>query len=454
MNWRGAMIFGAARFGVAPCCFGLIALGLVADIGGGSNVAFGQSALRQLEKQVTRQPTMAPPQQQSALQQQSGQPLTQPEPPNISELPSIEAEPGYLGVIADDQTSQGRGVTLVDVLAGGPAALGGLKIGDLITSIDGVAITGLDGMAGIMKGRVIGEEVTFVLLRAGEALRIDVTLTKRPPPEERRFANFGRIGSTQDVIGSTPGAMLPPAAAPAVVPAPPEPIVPGAASSGAIPREPLDPNPPAMPNNEVRAIPPVVVANPNGPVATAARTGLLGIRTARVTPELQLAMNLPEPRGALVIEVRPDSPAKAVGIPVDAVIVAVDAQRINDPNDLAEIVRERGPGAEVRLSYYRYGQLYERRVKLVAPPAETSVEVAEPLVITSPMPAVGPAIGVPTDNPPPANPPAVKPVAPAPMPKSVADEAELRRKLADLERQAAEIKRQLEASPAPTGDKK
>ena len=436
MIWRGARIFGAA----------ICSVGLLAGVDSGSGEAFGQSALQQLEKRLGQQPTMAPARQQPAFQQQGAQsPLTQPEPPKISELPSIEAEPGYLGVIADDQTSQGRGVTLVDVLAGGPAALGGLKIGDLITSIDGVAIADLDGMAGVMKGRVIGEEVTFVLLRAGEAMRIDVTLTKRPPPEERRFSNFGRIGQTPDAA---------PTPVPAVVPAPPEPIVPGTIPSNSLPTVPLDPNPPVMPNNEVRANPPVVVVNPNGPAATAARTGLLGIRTARVTPELQLAMNLPEPRGALVIEVRPDSPAKAVGIPVDAVIVAVDAKRINDPNDLAEIVRERGPGAEVRLSYYRYGQLYERRVKLVAPPVETSVEVAEPLVITAPMPAVGPAIGVPTDNPPPSHPPAIKPVAPAPMPKTVADEAELRRKLADLERQAAEIKRQLEASPAPTGDKK
>lgn len=420
MNGRGAVLFGAAKIGAALC-----SLGVIAATGGAPSEVFGQSVLQRLEQRLTQQPAQAPP-------------LAQPEPPKISELPSVEAEPGYLGVIADDQSSQGRGVTLVDVLAGGPAALGGLKIGDLITSIDGVAIAGLDAMAGVMKGRVVGEEVTFVVLRAGEALRVDVTLTKRPPPEERRFANFGRIG----------------APTPAVVPAPPEPVVPGTSPSFAVPRQPLDPQPPAMPNNEVRAAPSVVVANPNGPAATAARTGLLGIRTARVTPELQLAMNLPEPRGALVIEVRPDSPAKAVGIPVDAVIVAVDAQRINDPNDLAEIVRERGPGAEVRLSYYRYGQLYERRVKLTAPSAEASVEVAEPLVIPAPMPAVGPTIGVPTDNPPPANPPVVKPAAPAPMPKSVADEAELRRKLADLERQAAEIKRQLEASPAPTGDKK
>lgn len=433
MNWRGAISLGAA-----VCSWGLIA-------GDAADEAFGQSALQRLEQRLTQQPTVAPARQPMAAQQQSGEsPLVQPEPPKISELPSIEAEPGYLGVIADDQSSQGRGVTLIDVLAGGPAALGGLKVGDLITSIDGVTIAGLDAMAGVMKGRVIGEEVSFVVLRAGEALRIDVTLTKRPPPEERRFANFGRIGPTSDAIGSTP----------AVTPTPPEPIVPGAVASGAIPREPLDLNPPAMPNNEVRAAPSVVVANPNGLAATAARTGLLGIRTVRVTPELQLAMNLPEPRGALVVEVRPDSPAKAVGIPVDAVIVAVDAKRINDPNDLAEIVRERGPGAEVRLSYYRYGQLYERRVKLTAPPAEEAVETAEPLVIPAPMPVVGPTIGAPTDNPPPANPPTVKPVAPAPKPKSVADEAELRRKLADLERQAAEIKRQLEASQAPAADKK
>jgi membrane-associated protease RseP (regulator of RpoE activity) len=417
--------------------------------------ALGQAALQRLERQLS-QPGV-PPAAQAAP---SAADPAQPEPPKAGDLPPAPgAEPGYLGIIAVDHDTQGRGVRLVDVLAGGPAALGGLKIGDLITSIDGTAIADRGAMAEVMKDRVAGEQVTFVVLRDGEVARLDVMLSKRPPPEERRFANFGTIGVDTTAIG---GAPLPGSSTNTpTVPQPPQPQMPSlpapqvaSVSPGPVkvpenslptPKVPAT-QPPAselpapvvvpQPNIDVGPLAPSGPVSPNGPVATAARTGLLGIRTARVTPELQLALNLPEPRGALVVEVRPGSPANVVGIPVEAVIVAVDAKRVNSPDDLLAAVREQGPGAEVRLSYYRYGQLYERRVKLEAP-----VEIAPPIE--------GPVMVAPTTvAPTPTVAPPQEPAKP-----NVAAEAELRREVAELERRLADLKRQLDAKPAPA-DKK
>src|SRR2546421_10209314 len=53
-------------------------------------------------------------------------------------------EPGYLGVIADDRQDVGRGVRLREVIAGGPADKSGLKVGDLVTQVNGAAIKSMD----------------------------------------------------------------------------------------------------------------------------------------------------------------------------------------------------------------------------------------------------------------------------------------------------------------------
>lgn len=399
-------------------------------------------------------------------------------------------EPGYLGIFADDRDTQGRGVRLIDVLASGPAAKAGLQVGDILTSIDGVQVKSLDDMQRVMAGRVVNEEVSFVATRGIEAIRVDVLLTKRPPPEERRFPNFGRVGDPNAVVDapSDPSQSIPHPAVPGTsgVPTPPvpprmltQPSVVGAPSvptvdslpppeaiaslpkaptqspatiAPALPRgsKPLTPMPPStasLPGASVGPSVPLTV-DPDAPLTPLApgddvspaaahlRTGLLGVRTTRITPEVQLAMNLPQPRGALVVEVRPDSPAKLAGIPIDAVIVVAGGRRVDIPDDLAAAVAERGPGAELRLSYYRYGQLYEKTVTLAAPaPVVTSrpVVVAEvPMTVPTTTvpntlrssPVLGPApskmepsTGLPPSTVPPAAvPPSTQPPATTPTP--------------------------------------
>lgn len=400
--------------------------------------------------------------------------LTQPQPATVAQA----EEPGYLGIIADDRDTQGRGVRLTDVLPSGPAAKAGLQVGDLINSIDGVQVRSLDDMAKVMAGRVVNEEVSFVATRGIEAVRVDVVLTKRPPPEERRFANFGRIGDpntpvatpgTSGVVTTPVGPTRPSASAnPSVIAAPSVPtadslpppeaitalpqtsvqspaLITPAAPRGSKPT--LPPAPPAALPLAPSSVPPTTtprsaeVVDPDAPLTPIApgdelspangrlRTGLLGVRTTRITPEVQLAYNLPQPRGALVVEVRPDSPAKLAGIPVDAVIVAAGGRRIDIPDDLAAAVAERGPGAELRVSYYRFGQLYEKTVTLAAP---APVIVTRPVVVAEvptvqkmverpapgPTPAkMEPSVGLPPSTVPPAAvPPSTQPPATTPAP--------------------------------------
>src|SRR5262245_49490105 len=53
-----------------------------------------------------------------------------------AKAPKPAVEPGYLGIVGDNLEGT-AGVLVVDVKAGTPAADGGLKVGDVITAVDG-----------------------------------------------------------------------------------------------------------------------------------------------------------------------------------------------------------------------------------------------------------------------------------------------------------------------------
>ena len=94
------------------------------------------------------------------------------------------------------------------------------------------------------------------------------------------------------------------------------------------------------------------------------RTALLGVRVEPVDADSPIAATLPAPQGAIVVHIAEGSPAALAGIPVQAVIVAVDGQEVGDPADLREIIAETRPGQEIKVDYYSRGKLVQRRVRL------------------------------------------------------------------------------------------
>jgi membrane-associated protease RseP (regulator of RpoE activity) len=336
---------------------------------------------------------------------------------------ALPEEPGYLGILADETTDR-RGVRLLDVVTGGPAEGAGMRVGDVLTSIDGAAINSLDELGNTLTQRVAGEKLAIVAIRGREAMRFDIVLGVRPPPEQRRYPNFGRV-TGDGVSGGEPIVVEPPTNS--LPPSPGTIVDPSQLGSLTVP-------------------PASTVPGPAASTVLRPRTGPLGVRVVRVTPELQLAMNLPEPRGALIVEVRPDSPARRAGLPVDAVIVAANGRRVEDPDELADIVGAIGEGGSLRVTYYRYGQSFERVVELETPPA--SVVPAEPsdeAILPAPGgPTLGPPrLGPPTLGPAPSSPaansastssPSASSPNTAPAPRSVAEENErLRARVAELE---------------------
>ena len=239
------------------------------------------------------------------------QPIPQPE----------QREPGYLGLIADDRREQGAGVRVVRVVEGSPAAVAGIEVNDLITAIDGQAVGTLAAMGAQLEPRAAEDKVRFEVRRAGTTRTIEVALGRRPARGERPF-EFGRI---------------------------PEKLPEPAASSSATAVPPRAGLPPSVPA-------------PQG--AAASRGQLLGIRSGPVSEETRVRLGVPEAGGALVVARVVGSPADKAGIPLDAVIVAVDGGSVASPVDLARLIESAGPGRAVELTYFSRGERHTATVTL------------------------------------------------------------------------------------------
>lgn len=100
-----------------------------------------------------------------------------------SRPPSDEGRPGqgygaYLGSIPDFGDNS-EGVRLAGVAEGSPAALAGLREGDVIIRFAGNKVQSLDDLAAYLRGKKPGEEVEIVALRSGNAVTVKAILRPR-----------------------------------------------------------------------------------------------------------------------------------------------------------------------------------------------------------------------------------------------------------------------------------
>jgi len=81
-------------------------------------------------------------------------------------------------------------------------------------------------------------------------------------------------------------------------------------------------------------------------------------------------------RGAYIADVKPGSPAQIAGLPIGAVIVQMDGQKINSDDDLINAIRAARAGQEVELSFYdtadRFGKKLVRLGEAGAAPGAFS----------------------------------------------------------------------------------
>jgi serine protease Do len=83
--------------------------------------------------------------------------------------------------------------------------------------------------------------------------------------------------------------------------------------------------------------------------------GYLGVAVAPVPPEVRRTLGLPPPRGVLVAQVVPRSPAASAGIAEGDVITAFQDTPIQSPTELTRRVGGTPPETQVSLKVARRG---------------------------------------------------------------------------------------------------
>jgi serine protease Do len=96
--------------------------------------------------------------------------------------------------------------------------------------------------------------------------------------------------------------------------------------------------------------------------------GYLGVNVQEVTSELSESFGMEKPKGALVAEVFPDTPAAKVGIKAGDVILSVNGMEINKSGNLPPVIGMTPVGQPVELRLLRQGKLQTMRVTVESLP--------------------------------------------------------------------------------------
>ena len=230
---------------------------------------------------------------------------------------SFDSDSGYLGVQTEEVSRENlakfglrevKGVGVESVADGSPAQAAGLQKGDVITRVNGDEITSSRKLS-----RLIGEispdhQARLTVMRSGSEREIAVTLGKRPMPK------FGEGGFFEF---SDPNQKF------------------------EVPQMPDLPNLEKLPRMESMPLPP---GAPDAPMAFAfGSRRQIGVGMTMLTK--QLAAHFGVDGGALVNDVRENSPAARAGIKAGDIIVEADGKAVNGDFDLARAIGEKKEGS-------------------------------------------------------------------------------------------------------------
>lgn len=104
----------------------------------------------------------------------------------------------------------------------------------------------------------------------------------------------------------------------------------------------------------------------------------LGVSTSGLTKEDRLRLKVPDKEGAFVVSVAKGSPAAAIGLLEEDVIVQLNDRTITGPEDLVAAVRASNAGDEVRLTWYRGTRKMSAMVTLGERPVRDRVQGGAP----------------------------------------------------------------------------
>lgn len=87
---------------------------------------------------------------------------------------------GYLGIALADRNDGGVGAVVSEVESGSPADKAGLKVNDVVLSVDEQPITGQGALIGIIRDATAGDKITIVVSRDDKRVTLNATLVARP----------------------------------------------------------------------------------------------------------------------------------------------------------------------------------------------------------------------------------------------------------------------------------
>jgi serine protease Do len=105
--------------------------------------------------------------------------------------------------------------------------------------------------------------------------------------------------------------------------------------------------------------------------------GYLGITMADVTPDNAESFNLPDASGAVVSEVKQDSPAGRAGLKHDDVLRELDGKKISTSSALQVAISQTAPGTVISLGILREGKPQTIKVKVGELDAKTETASSE-----------------------------------------------------------------------------
>jgi serine protease Do len=104
--------------------------------------------------------------------------------------------------------------------------------------------------------------------------------------------------------------------------------------------------------------------------------GWLGVQIQGVDEDLADHLGLDKPRGALVGEVQPDSPAAAAGVEQGDVVLSFDGKPIDHVRQLSRAVAEVAPGSEAKIVVWRDGKEKTLEANIASMPSQDQVAEA------------------------------------------------------------------------------